>query len=372
MWRSADRTALRPAGTCRESLRCLANHRRRVEPVPHATCDDVTLVVEYAGAAWSWCAAPRPLNPRASSSRAYRQTLTAQGTSLTAACANLQVTFCGPDVTGVKNLLTGEQYLRNPSTNSQLNLIVQQSTNQPLAPYGSWTVNAAGSSASLILTDSIRTVTALVSIDSATQQIVLTLGGKASSGGVQFLDWGATGFDMTIGKFITPAQGGVSLTSASFSASSNYRFYGIYWEAPLSLFQTAPRRGLKRPKSGPWNGAWPAIAASDKQAPTFTAIGTMQTSRPLRSPRETPGSIRFERSSRFKITPTQTRHWIPLQSCWFHRKLCCISSAGAHRPSTPAIPTIIGFPQRRTSSHTRTSWDSAARASTTPTGSSRE
>jgi len=159
--------------------------------------------------------------------------------TLTVASSNLQVTFTNADVTGITNVLTGEQYLRSPSSNSQTDLVLLQSTGQQLAPAGPWTVNAAGTSASLTMADSGRAITIAVSIDAATQQVVVNLDGKASHGGVQFLEWGSTGFDMNIGRFILPGQGGVALTTASFSASSYNGFYGTYWEAPLSLFQTA-------------------------------------------------------------------------------------------------------------------------------------
>ena len=169
----------------------------------------------------------------------HAATFTVQGNTLAAASANLQVTFTNADVTGITNVLTGEQYLRNPSSNSQTDLGMLQSTGQQLAPAGPWTVNAAGTSATLTMADSVRSITIAVSIDASTGQIVVNLDGKASHGGVQYLEWGSTGFDMNLGRLIVPGQGGIALTTASFSASSYNGFYGTYWEAPLSLFQTA-------------------------------------------------------------------------------------------------------------------------------------
>jgi hypothetical protein len=167
-------------------------------------------------------------------------TFSAQGTSLTVTSSNLQVSFSGADVVGIKNQLTGEQYLRNPSSNMQLNLTLVQAPSQVLAASGAWIVNA-GISASLSFTDSNRTVSITVRVDPATQEVVVALDGRAPHGGVEQLMWGVTGFDLTAGKFILPSRGGLSLTGNSFSAQSQYYLSTgqSSLEAPLSLFQTA-------------------------------------------------------------------------------------------------------------------------------------
>jgi hypothetical protein len=136
-------------------------------------------------------------------------TFTVQGAHLVVTSNNLQVSFSGIDVVAVTNSLTSEQYLHNPSSVAQSNLQMTQFPSTTLAA-GSWTVNSAGNSASLTLSDATRTISAVVTVDPSTQEVVVNLDGKSSQPGVERLVWGATGFDMTSGQFIVPAQGGIS------------------------------------------------------------------------------------------------------------------------------------------------------------------
>src|SRR5690349_1539399 len=89
-------------------------------------------------------------------------TFSSQGANLTVTSANLQVSFRGADAVGITNRITGEQYLRNPSPNAQLNLTLVQAPSQALAASGSWVVDQTGNTASLSFTDSNRTVTIAV------------------------------------------------------------------------------------------------------------------------------------------------------------------------------------------------------------------
>ncbi len=169
-------------------------------------------------------------------SSALAATFTAQGTNLTVTSGTLQVSFSGGDVTGIKNLLTSEIYMRNPSTNMQLNLNLVQAATTGLPAVGAWTVN--GSVASLSFSDSNRTVSVNITVDPATQEIVVNLTGTAQHGGVETLVWGITGFDMNAGKFVVPAWGGMQLNSTSLQAQGTYYFNGDAWDAPFALFQS--------------------------------------------------------------------------------------------------------------------------------------
>ena len=168
---------------------------------------------------------------------AFAATFSSTGTTLTVSTATLQVTFSGAEITSVTNLLTGESYLRNPSSAMQVDLALVQLPSAPLAAVGSWMVNSAGTSAALTFTDSNRTISVTVSADPATQQIVIDLDGQAKQGGVEWLVWGITGFDMSAGQFVLPAMGGLTLNGASLSAASSYSFFHSNWEAPFLLFQ---------------------------------------------------------------------------------------------------------------------------------------
>jgi uncharacterized protein (TIGR03437 family) len=164
-------------------------------------------------------------------------TFAPQGNSLTVTTANLQVTFSGADITAVTNLLTGESYLRNPSSVPQLDMALVQPPSTALAPVDSWTLNSAGTTATLTFTDSNRTVTLAVTVDSTRQEIVLNFDGQAKQGGVEWLAWGLTGFDLTAGQFILPARGGLAINATSLTAASTYTFNHDAWEVPFLLFQ---------------------------------------------------------------------------------------------------------------------------------------
>jgi uncharacterized protein (TIGR03437 family) len=170
-------------------------------------------------------------------SGAFGATFSSEGATLTVATGILQVKFNGADIIAITNGLTGESYLRNPSSAMQLDLALVQPPTAPLAPAGSWTVSSDGSSATLTFTDSNRTVTVSVSADAATQQIVVDLDGQAKQGGVERLAWGMTGFDISAGQFILPARGGLTLNGSSLSSASSYNFFHDGWEAPFLLFQ---------------------------------------------------------------------------------------------------------------------------------------
>jgi uncharacterized protein (TIGR03437 family) len=166
-------------------------------------------------------------------------TFAPQGASVTVTTANLQVTFSGADITAVTNLVTGESYLRNPSSAPQLDLALVQAPSTAFTPAGSWTLNSAGSAASLAFTDSNRTVTLAVTVDPVTQEIVLNFDGQAKQGGVKWLAWGLTGFDLTAGQFVLPARGGLTINAASLAFASPYVFNHDAWEVPFLLFQGA-------------------------------------------------------------------------------------------------------------------------------------
>jgi len=159
----------------------------------------------------------------------------AQGTNLTVTTASLQVTFRGPDVVGIRNELTGESYMR-PLAGAYTNLTFPNGSVRSFT-WGNWTPDATGASASATGTDSSRsTVQLTVSVDPVTQEVVVDLTGQAEQGGIQYLQWGLVGFDMTAGKFVLPANGGLSLTSRSLAKQAGY-FFGYFWQAPLSVFQ---------------------------------------------------------------------------------------------------------------------------------------
>ncbi len=167
-------------------------------------------------------------------------TFNVQGPNLTVNSPNATVSFQGPDVTSIVNQLTGESYLRATAPVTLSGLLTSGVSNALTA--GSWIVNNGGTSATLKATDGIRSISITVSVDPATQEIVANLSGQSTQAGLQRLTWGMTGFDMTAGKFILPALGGVELGSAALTKQASY-YFGVedsyrHWDAPLALYQT--------------------------------------------------------------------------------------------------------------------------------------
>ena len=243
-------------------------------------------------------------------------TFNVQGTNLTVTSNNIQVSFSGADVTSITNKLTGESYLRSPSPNMQLNLTTVQSPSGSLAPVGSWTVN--GVNASLTFSDSNRNITVNVTVDSTTQEVVVNLTGTAPHGGVEQLIWGVTGFDLTAGKLVVPAWGGMEITSASMTVQSSYYFSAMpgthrspyfrairagstsipgiptrclrtwqFWEtsrrrSTSSFTWRLPGRGVPLLRPGPSNGGWQLTRAIGRRAPASIETGTQVS--PARAP----------------------------------------------------------------------------------------
>ena len=168
-------------------------------------------------------------------------TFSVQGSNLTVTSNNLQVTFRGPDVIAITNLLTNESYLRSPASNLQMYMNMVTPPSQGLTA-GTWTLDAGQTTATLAVSDSTRTITLHVSVDSTTQELVVNVGAQSTQAGIEQLGWVVTGFDMNSGQFYVPGAGGVSLNSASFRARSFWNFSyvnsGSHWEAPLSIYQS--------------------------------------------------------------------------------------------------------------------------------------
>lgn len=165
----------------------------------------------------------------------------AQGPALTVTSATATVSFQGPDVVSIVNLLTGESYLHAPAPVMLSNLLTSGTAGTFAA--GSWLMNSSGTAATLTASDGIRSITITVTIDPQTQEIAASLSGQSSQSGVERLSWGITGFDMNAGTFILPALGGISLGSAALTAQSSY-YFGVedsynHWDAPLMLYQTS-------------------------------------------------------------------------------------------------------------------------------------
>ncbi len=165
-----------------------------------------------------------------------------QGTNLVVTSDKLKVSFRGAEVVGILNQITGESYLGSPGPNSFFGLQSAVSPSPTLFS-GNWALSGGGTAATFTASDATRIMSLTVSVDPRTQDVVLNADGKTNQAGVAALTWDANGFDMTAGKFILPAAGGISITAGTLAAQNRLSFGEEYtsssqhWEAPLVVFQ---------------------------------------------------------------------------------------------------------------------------------------
>jgi uncharacterized protein (TIGR03437 family) len=167
--------------------------------------------------------------------------LVATNTTLTVTSTNFVATFQGADLSALTNSLTGESYL-NPLLSAQLlNLNVMNPTGQGLT-LSNWVVATDPSSqqpmATLNFTDGTRNGTFQVSIDPQTREMVIHLSGSSQTPGVESLEWGIEGIDLSSGgRVVLPSQGGNYVDLNHFSTVDIQ--YPTSWAAEAALFQAS-------------------------------------------------------------------------------------------------------------------------------------
>lgn len=165
----------------------------------------------------------------------------ASGQKLTVTTSNAIATFQGPDLAGLTNRATGESYLKLPPSSPLMNLELLASTGEALSA-SAWTTStdpATGATvASLTMQDSVRTVTIRVTIDSASQEIVVQFSGQSKRAGVSTACWGIAGLDVTAGHLIVPAQDG-SVYDAKHLPLGSYLLYPGTWQAQMAVYETS-------------------------------------------------------------------------------------------------------------------------------------
>jgi hypothetical protein len=159
--------------------------------------------------------------------------IVANGKSLTVTTANAVATFAGPDLVGFVNALTGESYLKNPSSGNLARVDAITSTGQGLQP-SNWAV-AAGI-ATITSSDSVRTLTITVRIDPASQEIVLRSSAGVTTPGVRGASWSIAGIDLAAGKWIVPANSG-SVFDQNDPGLNKYLEYPFTWHAQMAVYE---------------------------------------------------------------------------------------------------------------------------------------
>ncbi len=163
------------------------------------------------------------------------------GDLLTLTTENMTVQFRGGTMVRLTNLLTGDTPLRQAPV---LPSLVEMRTLHPSGKPFRWTdwrmgkATAANPNAVQIsFNDLTCTAWMNVIVDPDTQDVALTLWGESNREGVTGLTWGMRGLDLTSGRLILPAFGGVALDSRSAPASLTLEYPG-QWEAQMLIWET--------------------------------------------------------------------------------------------------------------------------------------
>ncbi|HTP97859.1 MAG TPA: DUF6259 domain-containing protein [Casimicrobiaceae bacterium] len=186
---------------------------------------------------WSYCACAS-LSLLVLFSPAHAQ-IVASGQALTVTTANAVATFQGPDLAGLTNTATGESYLRLAPSSPLANLETLAGPGQLVAA-SDWTTSVQNGTtvASLTVQDSIRSVTLAVSVDAASQEIVIKMSGQATQAGVTAAYWGIGGLDLDAGRLIVPASTGVVIDRQHRMYSASTR-YPEDWTAQMFVYETS-------------------------------------------------------------------------------------------------------------------------------------
>jgi uncharacterized protein (TIGR03437 family) len=167
--------------------------------------------------------------------------LVANGQQLVATTNNTVATFQGPDLVGIANTLTGETYLKSPPPSPLMNLeTFAGGASQSLQSAG-WTTTLASTgstAATLTMQDSMRSVTITVSVDPASQEIVITLSGQTAQPGAANAYWAVAGLDLSVGHLIVPASSGIVLDHQHEELGSIFA-YPYDWAAQMAVYETS-------------------------------------------------------------------------------------------------------------------------------------
>ena len=161
----------------------------------------------------------------------------ANGDQLTVTTANAVATFRGPDLAGFTNSLTGESYLRLPATSPLSSLVTLGGSASTLRSSG-WTKGADSGTATLTESDSIRTYTITVSVDAASQEIVVRVGGQSSTPGLRYCSWYLAGLDLNSGRLAVPTDTGVYFDAAHRGVGTSIE-YPSRWGAQMMVYEAA-------------------------------------------------------------------------------------------------------------------------------------
>jgi hypothetical protein len=159
---------------------------------------------------------------------------------LQASTPDLKVSFLGPNVQTVTNLVTNEENISQPGP-GWMDVSTQHTSTGQLQP-GSWKIQkdpVTGADMGVIsATDSSRTATISVETDSVTNEIVFSFQGKSKSAGLRYVFFGLQGFDPAKGRFLLPAHAGVYFDINTTPPMLSME-YPTHWEAQFVVYETS-------------------------------------------------------------------------------------------------------------------------------------
>lgn len=165
-------------------------------------------------------------------------TLGPNGT-LTAETTTLRVRFNTSAVASIVNKVTGEEYVRQAGP-SWLSLYMRDSLETKAMTHGPWTLQsdpAGGPGARIQLTASGQTIEFLVGIHPETDELILRIRGESATPGVQSVQWGIFGLDLSESRLLIPGQAGTY-----YDRNTTPELVGLdyptHWESQFFVYES--------------------------------------------------------------------------------------------------------------------------------------
>ena len=175
-------------------------------------------------------------------SRSGLAQLLANGQTLTVTTTNAVATFAGADLTGFRNSVTNESYLRLPRPGSALAGVNSIASTGQALTISNWIIGTeAGTGlpiATVTASDSVRSLALTVKIDPASQEIVVKSGAQITSAGLRDASWSFAGLDLNNGHLIVPMDSGV-VFDAAHTGITDFIEYPNTWHAQMAVYETA-------------------------------------------------------------------------------------------------------------------------------------
>lgn len=166
--------------------------------------------------------------------------VTEAGSRLTVRTDRAEAVFQGPDMVGLRNLITGETYT-SPSDKlpSGLARIRVKDAGDADLNSGRWASSRDGAAYTAMPT-AAKPGSFTVHVSADKGQIVLRCEGTLDRGGVHAITWGATNLSLDTTQAVLPVKAGRILRAESNAASEEFE-YPTHWEAQFAV--VSGRRG---------------------------------------------------------------------------------------------------------------------------------